>query len=157
MAATLIMHARAPSGIEQFPLALAEAPEPSFQPLFEHKVAAGFPSPASDYIEDALDLNEFLVRHKAASYYFNVVGDSMRDAGILDGDKVLVDRSVAPRDGHVVIAVIDSEYTLKRLSIEFGIVELRPANPAYKPIRLADGQQLEVWGVVAGVVRKIRV
>ena len=81
----------------------------------------------------------------------------MRDAGILDGDKVVVDRSVAPLHGHIVIAVIDYEYTLKRLYCQRGRVELRPDNPAYKSICLAEGSELHIWGVVTGVVRKLRV
>ena len=81
----------------------------------------------------------------------------MRDAGILDGDKVVVDRSVAPLHSHIVIAVIDSEYTLKRLYCQHGKFELRPENPAYKAICIAEGCELQIWGVVTGVVRKLRV
>lgn len=127
------------------------------RPLFEHKVRAGFPSPAADYVEKGLDLNVFMVQHKEASFFFHVVGDSMSGIGIMDGDIVLVDRSITPAHGHYVLAVIDGEYTLKRLHIQRNEIELHPENRAYQPIRLIEGQELNIWGVVAGVVRKYRV
>jgi DNA polymerase V len=133
------------------------APPPSLQPLIEHKLAAGFPSPAADYAEKGLDLNAYLVPHKEASYFFHVSGQSMSHAGILDGDIVLVDRSVTPLHGHYILAVIDGDYTLKRLHLAGAVVELHPENPAFAPMRLKDGQVLEVWGVVTAVIRKIRV
>ncbi len=117
-------------------------------------VAAGFPSPASDFFESGLDLNAYLIRHRAASFYFSVEGDSMSGAGILDGDKVLVDRAVEPQHGHIVVAVVNSEYTLKRLYRQRGVLELRAENPSYSPIRFKEGEELRVWGVVVGVVRK---
>ena len=117
-------------------------------------IAAGFPSPAADFSESGLDLNAYLIRHRAASYYFSVEGDSMSGAGILDGDKVLVDRAVEPQHGHIVVAVVNSEYTLKRLYRRRGVLELRAENPSYSPIRFSDGEELQVWGVVVGVVRK---
>lgn len=155
-AAALIFQPIQP-GVSQVPLSLAQYPIPSVQPEISHRISAGFPSPAADYTEDGLDLNTFLVQHKAACFFFTVEGDSMRDAGILDGDKVVVDRSVAPLHGHIVIAVIDGEYTLKRLYCQLGRVELHPDNPAYKSICLAEGSELQIWGVVTGVVRKLRV
>lgn len=145
-----------PASLAQCAQELAQSPWPSAQPQFLHKIPAGFPSPACDYVEGGLDLNEYLVQHKAASYYFNVEGDSMVGAGILDGDKVLVDKSVTPLHGHIVVAVIDAEYTLKRLYCQNGVVELRPENPAYSPLRLQEGNDLHVWGVVTAVVRKFR-
>ncbi len=140
--------------IEQMPMALASEPLPYAAPLFLCKIAAGFPSPATDYIEDGLDLNEYLVQHKAASFLFAVKGHSMRGAGICDGDKVVVDRSITPKHDHIVIAVVDGDYTIKRLHRARGKVELRAENTAYPPICFADGQQLEVWGVVVAVVRR---
>lgn len=123
--------------------------------LVLHRLAAGFPSPAADYAERSLDLNSYLVQHKEASFFFRVTGDSMSGAGILDGDIVLVDRAVQAQHGHIVLAVLDGEYTLKRLFRAAGAVELHPDNPAYSPIRLADGHELQVWGVVTAVVRKL--
>jgi DNA polymerase V len=117
-------------------------------------VAAGFSSPASDFCEGMLDVNAYLLRHRAASFYFNVEGDSMKGVGILNDDKVLVDRAVAPQHGHIVIAVVNSEYMLRRLYKHRGMIELRAENASYPPIRLGDGEELQVWGVVVGVVRK---
>jgi DNA polymerase V len=130
---------------------------PNTRPLVQHKISAGFPSPAADYVEKGLDLNTFMVQHKEASFFFTVVGESMSGIGIMDGDIVLVDRSVTPVHGHYVLAVIDGEYTLKRLHMRQGVIELHPENGAFAPIRLIDGQELQIWGVVAGVVRKYRV
>ncbi len=107
--------------------------------------------------EGGLDANDYLIRHRIASYYFTVEGDSMRGVGILDGDKVLVDRAVEPKDGHIVVAVVNSEYTLRRLHHRGKAVELHAENPAYAPIRLKADEALQIWGVVVGVVRKIAV
>ena len=133
---------------------LARSPAPYRQRQLAHRISAGFPSPASDYIEDGLDLNEYLVHNKAASFLFTVTGNSMSGAGILDGDKVIVDRSVNPTHGEIVIAVINAEYTIKRLYNLHGIIELRAENETYPPIRLVEGQELEIWGVVVGAIRK---
>jgi DNA polymerase V len=140
--------------VDQMHTPLASDPLPYAAPLFLCKIAAGFPSPATDYIEDGLDLNEYLVQHKAASFMFQVTGQSMSGAGIVDGDKVVVDRSITPKHNHIVIAVVDGDYTIKRLHRARGQVELRAENVAYPPIRFADGQQLDVWGVVVAVVRR---
>ena len=130
---------------------------PLLLPLAAHRVPAGFPSPATDYLEDGLDLNAYLVQHPAATFLFSVQGHSMQGAGILDGDKVVVDRSVQARHGHIVIAVVDSEFTLKRLYQRHNRLELHPDNPDFQPIRLTPGKQLEIWGVVVGAVRRYRV
>ena len=127
---------------------------PLLLPLAAHRVPAGFPSPATDYLEDGLDLNAYLVQHPAATFLFSVQGHSMQGAGIMDGDKVVVDRSITPRHGHIVIAVVDREYTIKRLYWRGSRIELRPENPAFQPICFANGSQLETWGVVVGVVRR---
>jgi DNA polymerase V len=138
----------------QLHAALASDPLPYAAPLFLCKIAAGFPSPATDYIEDGLDLNEYLVPHKSASFLFQVKGHSMRGAGIVDGDKVVVDRSITPKHNHIVIAVVQGDYTIKRLHRSRGQVELRAENTAFPPICFGDGEQLEIWGVVVGVVRR---
>ncbi|MDB5886401.1 MAG: response UmuD protein Serine peptidase family [Polaromonas sp.] len=140
--------------LDQWPHALTPEPLPHASPLFLCSIPAGFPSPATDYIEGGLDLNEYLVRHKAASFMFRVQGHSMQGAGIVDGDKVVVDRSIEPQHNQIVIAVVDGEYTIKRLYRKNGSVELHSENPAFKPICFKDGCQLEIWGVVVGVVRR---
>jgi DNA polymerase V len=140
--------------LEQLPLAVLQSEIAEFLPLISCAIPAGFPSPATDYMEDGLDLNQYLVRHKAATFLFRVQGHSMRDAGIMDGDKVVVDKSVTPLHDHIVIAVIDGEYTIKRLYNHCGRIELRAENPAFKPICFNEFSLLEIWGVVVGVVRR---
>ena len=124
-------------------------------PLFLARVPAGFPSPADDYVESALDLNEYLVRHPAATFMVRVCGDSMAGAGIADGDVLVVDRSVEASDGRIVVAVVDGEMTVKRLRVRRGRRVLQPENPAYAALEIQEGQDARVWGVVTGVVRRI--
>jgi DNA polymerase V len=118
-------------------------------------IAAGFPSPAADYTEDRLDLNRYLIHKPSATFIFTVKGDSMTGAGILDGDKVIVDRTRTPRHGNIVVAVVDGDFTIKRLFLKNGQVELHPENPAFPPITLQEESVLVVWGVVTGLVRRI--
>ena len=125
-------------------------------PLFASSVPAGFPSPAEDDAQGKLDLNEFMVEHEAATFYVRVKGHSMTGAGILDGDIIAVDRALEPRHGDIVLAVIDNELTVKELHLENGWVRLLPHNPDFPPIDFKTGQELTIWGVVKGVVRKLR-
>lgn len=113
----------------------------------------GFPSPAQDYAQKRLDLNDLLVKQPDATFFMRVRGDSMRDAGIQDGDYVIVDRSVTPAHGRIVVAVVDGEYTVKRLYKCKGVVRLDCANPTFANIELKDGQELYVWGVVTWTFR----
>lgn len=122
--------------------------------LVSHRLSAGFPSPAADYAEEGLDLNEYLVRNRPASFMFTVKGDSMVNAGIVEGYKVIVDRSINAKSKDIVVAVVNGEYTIKRLYKTAAKVELRPENPAYQPIVFKEGSELEIWGVVVGVVRR---
>lgn len=122
--------------------------------LISHRLSAGFPSPAADYAEDGLDLNDYLVRNKPASFMFTVKGDSMVNAGIVEGDKVIVDRSINAKSKDIVVAVVNGEYTIKRLYKTSSKLELRPENQAYQPIVFKEGSELEIWGVVVGVVRR---
>ena len=115
-------------------------------PLSQHRIPAGFPSPADEYVEKGLDLNHYLVRNKVATYFFRVVGNSMIGADIYDGDMLVVDRSVKPKHGHIVVAVINNEYTVKRLYACDGVIELHAENPAYLPIRFKEHKELQVWG-----------
>lgn len=140
--------------LSQIPLVMATEPALLELPLLSHRISAGFPSPASDYLEEGLDLNDYLVRNKPATFLFTVKGDSMIGASIEEGDKVIVDRSLTPKNNDIVVAVVDGEYTLKRLYKHMGRVELRAANSAYNPIVFHDGAELVVWGVVVGVVRR---
>ncbi len=125
-------------------------------PLFDGSVPAGFPSPAEDYVEGRLDLNEYLVTHEAATFYVRVKGHSMSGAGILDGDIIAVDRALEAHHGDTVLAVIDGELTVKELYRDATTIRLLPRNPDFAPIELHPGQELTIWGVVTGVVRKLR-
>ena len=125
-------------------------------PLFGHTVPAGFPSPADDYVEDWLDLNQLLIHNKSATFILRVKGDSMLNAGIHDGDIIVVDRSIEPADRAVVVAVVDGELTVKRLVMRNGITELHAENPKYAPIRFKEGQELTIWGVVTSSIHGVK-
>ncbi|WP_133134172.1 LexA family protein [Legionella rubrilucens] len=123
-------------------------------PLYSTKVRAGFPSPADDYIEAHLDLNEHLIKHPASTFFLIAAGDSMTGAGINNGDMLIVDRSVEPAHGKIVIAAIDGELTVKRLAKSPTGVQLLPANPSYPPIDISDSQDLVIWGVVTHIIHQ---
>ena len=132
-----------------------DGPPPAAAPLMASSVVAGFPSPAEQYVERPLDLNEWLVAHPAATYFVRADGDSMVGAGIRSGDLLVVDRALEPADGCVVIAEVDGEFTVKRLRTGAEGVRLEAANPAYAPIRLAGEMELRVFGVVTAVVHRL--
>lgn len=119
-------------------------------------VRAGFPNPADDARGLPLDLNELVVRHPAATFYLRVEGDSMVGAGMVAGDIVVVDKSLEPRNGDVVIAVVDGDFTLKFLKRQGAGAWLVAANPAYKPIALHEALDAQVWGVVTFVIHQTR-
>jgi len=123
-------------------------------PLYAHRVPAGFPSPADDYVEAHLDLNEFLVAHREATFFVKVKGYSMTGAGIHEGDMLVVDRAIEPTSGKIIIAVVDGELTVKRLGFRHGRPVLRAENPRFKDIELQDAQELQCWGVVTSCIRK---
>lgn len=125
------------------------------RPLFLSRVPAGFPSPAEDYVEGSLDLNEHLIQHKEATFFVRVQGESMIGAGIQNGDLLVVDRALEAVDGNIVIAVVDGELTLKRLSKRNSQVRLLPENPCFHPIEFNDDQSLEIWGVVTNVIHRV--
>ena len=119
-------------------------------------VRAGFPSPADDYVHDTLDFNRDYIRHPEASFYGDVEGDSMKDAGIFDGDRVIIDRAVTPRNGSIVVAFWNGEFTMKYLDLTHrneGYIELRPANPDYPVFKVKAGENFEIWGVVIHLIR----
>ncbi len=123
--------------------------------LYLVRIPAGFPSPADDYVERALDLNAYLVRNPAATFMVRVSGDSMTGAGIADGDILVVDRSEEAVHGRIVVAVLEGEMTVKRLHIRRRERLLVPENPRYRPLRVGPDQELRIWGVVTGVVRRV--
>lgn len=122
-------------------------------PLFNTRVPAGFPSPADDYIESRLDLNEYLVKHPHATFFVRAEGDSMTGAGIQNGALLIVDRAVTPRHGHVVIAALNGELTCKILDIKKR--QLRSANPAYPPVTLNEDLELLIEGVVIHAINPL--
>ena len=115
-------------------------------PLFTCSCSAGFPSPATDFTDSTLDLNEYCIRHPSASYYLRASGDSMIESGIQSGDLLVVDRAVTPGHGSIVIACIEGEFTVKKLCLHPRLC-LMPMNPAYSPIYV-DPDELEIFGVV---------
>ena len=124
-------------------------------PLFVERVPAGFPSPAAAHIESQLDLNTYLIRHPAATFFVRVVGDSMIGAGIHAEDILIVDRSLEPTDKKVVIAIVNGELMVKRLRKLKGQLLLVPENDTYQPILVEDGTELEIWGVVTTVIHPV--
>lgn len=134
------------------PVKLSENPSAFKVPLFNHTIQAGFPSPADDYVAESLDLNEHLMPRKEASYLLTVSGESMIGVGIHDGDLLVVDRSLTPVNGKVVIAILDGQFTVKTLEKKRDRIRLLPANPDFEPIEIKDEQELQIWGVVTNVI-----
>ena len=125
-------------------------------PLASAIVQAGFPSPADDHMEKSLDLNEHLVSNPASTFFVRVRGNSMQDAGIEGGDILVVDRSITPGDRQIVIAMLDGEFTVKRLRKRGKRVFLEAANTDFSPIEISENQELIVWGVVTFVIHQAR-
>lgn len=123
-------------------------------PLMATTVIAGFPSPAEQYIDRPLDLNELLVKKPAATFFVRAAGDSMQGAGIREGDILVVDRSLEAADGSIVIASVNNEFTVKFLQKDTNGVSLVAANRRYKPITFADGDELQIFGVVTSVIHQ---
>lgn len=138
---------------------LSDSPQPLSAPplplpLAGDKVCAGFPSPAEDLVAKRIDLSEVLITHPQATFLLRVSGESMKEAGIFDGDMLVVNRAMKPRHGHIVVAVVDGEFTVKYLHQRAGCTTLKPANAAYPDITPKDHQTLEVWGVVTASIKQ---
>ena len=125
------------------------------RPLFLVPVSAGFPSPADDYIENSLDLNKHLIKHPAATFFVSVKGDSMIDAGIHSGDILIVDRSLDATDKKVVIAVVDGEFTVKRIRRVGEKIYLIPENSEYNSTEITESMDFTIWGVVTNVIHAL--
>lgn len=119
-------------------------------------IHAGFPSPATDYMTQAIDLNRELVRHPAATFYGRVVGDSMIDAGVEEGDILVIDKALEACDGDMAVCFVDGEFTLKYLRFRDGGLILVPANENYPEIEVKEGSDFKMWGVVTYVIKKVR-
>ncbi len=134
-------------GIMQFPVPLGESQSRVLLPMAREWISAGFPSPANDYIDIGIDLNEQLIRHPTSTFFLRVSGDCMIGAGIHNGDLLIVDRSLNPRPGHVVVAVLDGAFTLKRLNFRKGVLSLEADHPNYPQIDLRQYGEIYIWGV----------
>lgn len=124
-------------------------------PFYASRVAAGFPSPADDYIDNNLDLNQYLIKHPAATFFVRVEGNSMIGVGIHENDILVVDQSVKPTHGKVIIAVVNGELTVKTLKISDGKVTLLPENSRYAPIVITENTEFSIWGVVTNVIHAL--
>ena len=118
-------------------------------------VAAGFPSPAEDYADRPLDLHELLIEHPSATFFVRVEGDSMQEAGMHSGDILVVDRSLNPHSGKIVVALLNGEFTVKRLKIEGDNIYLIPENSRFPSIKIEEGMDFQVWGIVTYVIHRV--
>lgn len=125
-------------------------------PFADQGIKAGFPSPAQDYLESAIDLNKELIKHPASTFYGRVKGDSMIDANVHDGDILVIDKSLEPRNGDMAVCFIDGEFTIKYIKIEKDIIWLQPANDNYKPIKVTIDNDFVIWGIVTYCIQNKR-
>ena len=126
-------------------------------PLVNDKVVAGFPSPAIGYEEEPLNINDLIITNQSATFYIRVTGNSMIDSNINEGDILVVDKSIEPKHGHIVIAVINGEFTVKTLYFKDGLVKLVPSNATYPEITLTGESELNIWGVVSYAIKKFKI
>jgi DNA polymerase V len=134
---------------------LIQNPNSTKLPFFGSNVRAGFPSPADDYIEDHLDLNEYLIKHPAATFLVRAKGKSMSNASIKSGDILIVDRSIEPIHGKIVIAAVNGELTVKRLYLKQGVTKLVPEHPDFPDIILNADTEVIIWGVVTSIIHQV--
>jgi DNA polymerase V len=125
---------------------------PKLPLMFNESVSAGFPTPVEGYPDQSLDLNNYLVHHPSATFFVRAQGESMRDVGIFSGDILIVDRSLRPVSGNIVIAIINSEFTVKSIYFRSEIIELQPANREYQTIFLKPDDEFQIWGVVSSCI-----
>lgn len=122
-------------------------------PLAEDGVSAGFPSPADDFLDLSIDLNEEFIRNKSATFFARVKGDSMKDAGISEGDLLIVDKSLEPKNNKIAVCFIDGEFTVKRITIEKDLIWLVAENKRYAPIKVTKDNDFIIWGIVTNVIK----
>lgn len=125
------------------------------QVLLVEGIKAGFPSPAQDFSEPSLDLNRHVIKNSASTFYARIDGNSMEDAGIADGDIVVIDKSLEPANNKIAVCYLDGEFTLKRLHVRQDGIWLMPENPDYEPVRVTDDNHFMIWGIVTYVIKKI--
>jgi DNA polymerase V len=124
-------------------------------PLFTSRIPAGFPSPADDHKEDVLGLNAFLVKNPLSTFLAKAEGDSMKNIGIFDGDILIIDRSIEPADSHIIIGVVNGEFTVKRVKKRNQKLFLVPENEQYAEIEITEFTDFRIWGVVTFVIHKV--
>ena len=124
-------------------------------PFYQSNVPAGFPSPAEDFMDLDLNLQEYLVQHPSATFCVRVTGDSMQNAGICSGDVMVVDRALEPQNNTIVLAILDGEFTVKRIQKKGQELYLKPENSKFKPIQITEEMNFQVWGVVTHIIHKI--
>jgi len=124
-------------------------------PFFGSQIPAGFPSPADDYLEMSLDLNEHLIRNPSSTFFARVTGSSMINSGIYDNDIVIIDKSLQPKNGSILVCVIDGEFTIKRFKrVDDNTAYLMPDNPNFNPIKVDQNNDFTIWGVVTYTIHK---
>lgn len=126
-----------------------------FLPVLSAGISAGFPSPAMDFMDVSIDLNQLMIKHPSATFFGRVQGTSMLDAGISDGDLLVIDRSLSPANNKIAVCFIDGEFTIKRIQKEVDCCWLMPANEKYKPIKVTKDNHFLVWGIVTHVIKKV--
>lgn len=124
-------------------------------PLISSGISAGFPSPALDFIDLSIDLNKHLIKHPSSTFYGRVKGESMKDAGINDGDLLVIDKSLEPKNGKIAVCYIDGEFTIKRIKTDKDCCWLMPANESYKPIQVTADNDFLIWGIVIHVIKTV--
>jgi len=125
-------------------------------PLVAWHISCSFPSPADDYRESELDINELVIAHPEATFYVRVSGDSVEGAGICEGDVLVVDRALDARENAIIVALVNGEFTVKRLSTLGDTLFLMPENPRYDPLPITEEMEFRVWGIVTYVIHKLR-
>ena len=126
-----------------------------FLPVLSAGISAGFPSPAMDFMDVSIDLNQLMIKHPSATFFGRVQGTSMLDAGISDGDLLVIDRSLSPANNKIAVCFIDGEFTIKHIQKEVDCCWLMPANEKYKPIKVTKDNDFLVWGIVTHVIKKV--
>ena len=124
-------------------------------PFVENGISAGFPSPALDFVDASIDLNKHLIKHPSATFYGRVKGDSLKNAGIDNGDLLIIDRSIEPTNGKIAVCYIDGEFTAKRIQLSKKEIWLIPENENYNPIRVTEDNNFLIWGIVTHVIKDL--
>ncbi len=122
-------------------------------PVVSAGISAGFPSPAMDFIDLTIDMNRHLIKHPSATFYGRVKGHSMKDVGIFDGDLLVIDKSLEPKNDKIAVCYLDGEFTVKRIKVDNGCIWLVPANTDFQPIRVHEDNDFLIWGIVTHVIK----